>query len=108
MNNEPLSTKELRERIGKEHGTHYEGCWQDHPSCMVLRLCDEIDDLRSEKNAIAINRDMALIKISWLEKDNESLENNVMMKHDEIERLKKEIQLMQISNGFREVLDDII
>ena len=43
MDGEPLSTKELRERIGKEHGTHYEGCWQDHPTCLLVRLLDEID-----------------------------------------------------------------
>ena len=42
-NNEPLSTKQLRERIGKEHGTHYDGCWQDHPTCLLVRLLDEID-----------------------------------------------------------------
>ena len=60
INGEPLSTKQLRERIGKEHGTHYEGCWQDHPTCLLVRLLDEIDKLNMTSDA-ALTRQGELV-----------------------------------------------
>lgn len=62
-----VNTTELRNRVGNTIGTHFEGCWEYHPSCMVLRLLDEIDALRQEKNAICMQRDKLCERVNELE-----------------------------------------
>ena len=85
-----VNTNEIRDMVGQSPVTHFDDCWKYHPSCLVTRLCDEIDELRQEKNAICMQRDKLCERVNWFGHDNEELENNVMLKHDQIEALKQE------------------
>ena len=93
-----VNTNEIRDMVGKSPITHYQDCWKYHPACMVLRLCDEIDALRHEKNALCIQRDEMLVKIAGLENDNEFLENNVMLTHDQIVLKSKSLIFLAWTN----------
>jgi hypothetical protein len=62
-----INTTEIRDMVGQSPVTHFDDCWKYHPACMVHRLCDEIDSLRQEKNAICMQRDKALIRVNELE-----------------------------------------
>ena len=61
-----IDTKDILQRVeyrSNRIGTHFEGCWQYHPDCLVVRLCNEIDHLRQERTALLLQRDEMLKRI---------------------------------------------
>jgi len=41
-------------------GQHWEGCWQAHSDCLIIKMCDEIDQLRQERTMLLLQRDEML------------------------------------------------
>ena len=62
-----INTNEIRDLVGDRQRTHFEDCWKYHPACMVHKLCDEIDNLRTARTALSIHRDLLLTKVNELE-----------------------------------------
>ena len=61
-----IDTKDILSRMTLHNnviGTHYDGCWQYHPECLIVRLCNEIDQLRQERTMLLLQRDEMLKRI---------------------------------------------
>ena len=61
-----VNTNEIRDMVGQSPVTHFDDCWKYHPSCLVTRLCDEIEALKQERTALLLQRDEMLKKIGEL------------------------------------------
>ena len=65
--NDTIDTKEIRSRLSDKITTHFDGCWQYHPECLIVKLCNEIDNLRTLRTALLTHRDLLLTKVNELE-----------------------------------------